>query len=124
MSSALDSLVDLLDLEELEVNIFRGRSPQEGWQRVFGGQVLGQALVAASRTVEQERVAHSLHGYFLRPGDPTIPILYQVALKTPDGMLECPLLAISRHSEGSSRTSAYDPKRTLGVLLCAACGEH
>ena len=78
MSSALDSLVDLLDLEELEVNIFRGRSPQEGWQRVFGGQVLGQALVAASRTVEQERVAHSLHGYFLRPGDPTIPILYQV----------------------------------------------
>ncbi len=78
MASALDNLLELLDLEELEVNIFRGRSPQEGWQRVFGGQVLGQALVAATRTVEEERVAHSLHGYFLRPGDPTRPILYDV----------------------------------------------
>jgi acyl-CoA thioesterase-2 len=75
---ALTNLIDLLDLEELEINIFRGRSPQEGWQRVFGGQVLGQALVAATRTVEDERLAHSLHGYFLRPGDPTIPILYNV----------------------------------------------
>jgi acyl-CoA thioesterase-2 len=78
VTKALDNLLDLLDLEELEVNIFRGRSPQEGWQRVFGGQVLGQALVAATRTVEEERVAHSLHGYFLRPGDPTVPILYDV----------------------------------------------
>jgi acyl-CoA thioesterase-2 len=78
MATALDNLLELLDLEELEVNIFRGRSPQEGWQRVFGGQVLGQALVAATRTVEEERVAHSLHGYFLRPGDPTVPILYDV----------------------------------------------
>ena len=78
MPTALENLLALLDLEELEVNIFRGRSPQQGWQRVFGGQVLGQALVAATRTVEEERVAHSLHGYFLRPGDPTVPILYDV----------------------------------------------
>ena len=78
MGTALDGLLDLLDLEELEVNIFRGRSPQDGWQRVFGGQVLGQALVAATRTVEESRVAHSLHAYFLRPGDPAIPILYDV----------------------------------------------
>ena len=74
---ALDELVSILDLEELEVNIFRGRSPQEDRQRVFGGQVAGQALVAAGRTVEQG-VVHSLHAYFLRPGDPKIPILYEV----------------------------------------------
>jgi len=73
----LDALTEILDLEELEVNIFRGRSPQEDRQRVFGGQVAGQALVAACRTVE-ERVVHSLHAYFLRPGDPKIPILYEV----------------------------------------------
>ena len=59
--------------------MFRGISPAEGWQRVYGGQVIGQALVAASRTVEDEnRIAHSLHGYFLRPGDTTIPIVYSV----------------------------------------------
>ncbi len=78
MPGALEELLGLLDLEELEVNIFRGRSPRnDGRERVFGGLVLGQALVAAARTVE-ERVAHSLHAYFLRPGDPTIPILYNV----------------------------------------------
>jgi len=79
MADGIKSLITLLDLEELEVNIFRGRSPQEDRQRVFGGQVLGQALVAATRTIEAEtRIAHSLHAYFLRPGDPAIPILYDV----------------------------------------------
>jgi len=77
MQEVLDRLIELLDLEELEVNIFRGRNPQEDRQRVFGGQVAGQALVAAGRTVEN-RVVHSLHAYFLRAGDPKIPILYEV----------------------------------------------
>jgi len=77
MSSSLDFLVDLLDLEPIEVNIFRGIQPNEERQRVFGGQVAGQALMAAGRTVEHGRV-HSLHSYFLRPGDPTVPILYEV----------------------------------------------
>ena len=77
--TALDDLVTLLDLEAIEVNIFRGRSPNENRQRVFGGQVAGQALVAATRTVDDpERFVHSLHGYFLRPGDPNVPILYEV----------------------------------------------
>ena len=76
--SALKRLLELLDLETLEVNLFRGRSPEEDRQRVFGGQVLSQALVAARRTVDEERHAHSLHAYFLRPGDPNVPILYQV----------------------------------------------
>tara|TARA_B100000941_G_C28499970_1_gene553472 strand:- start:57 stop:920 length:864 start_codon:yes stop_codon:yes gene_type:complete len=79
MGKALEELLELLDLEQIETNIFRGMSPSDGWQRVYGGQVIGQALVAASRTVEDEaRSAHSLHGYFLRPGDTTIPILYSV----------------------------------------------
>ena len=75
---ALDDLVDLLDLEPIEVNVFRGRSPDDWRQRVFGGQVAGQALVAAGRTVEPSRSVHSLHAYFLRPGDPAVPILYSV----------------------------------------------
>ncbi len=74
---AVDQLLDILDLEEFEVNLFRGRSPQTGWQRVFGGQVIGQALVAAMRTVDDERPVHSLHGYFMRPGDPSVPIVYE-----------------------------------------------
>jgi acyl-CoA thioesterase-2 len=76
--AALDDLVSLLDLEPIEVNIFRGRSPDENRQRVFGGQVAGQALVAAGRTVDPTRQVHSLHAYFLRPGDPTVPIIYEV----------------------------------------------
>jgi acyl-CoA thioesterase-2 len=79
VQTSLDELVTLLALEPIEVNIFRGRSPDENRQRVFGGQVAGQALVAAARTVDDpERLVHSLHAYFLRPGDPTVPILYEV----------------------------------------------
>jgi acyl-CoA thioesterase-2 len=78
MPTAIENLLGILDLEPLEHNLFRGRSPEDGWQRVFGGQVIGQALVAASRTVPAERKAHSLHAYFLRPGDPAVPIIYEV----------------------------------------------
>ena len=78
MGKALDRLIDLLDLEQIEVNIFRGRSPEERVQRVFGGQVAGQALVAAGRTVPPDRPVHSLHAYFIRPGDPAVPIVYLV----------------------------------------------
>jgi acyl-CoA thioesterase II len=79
MSKALDKVLDLLDLEQIEVDIFRGRSPEgERRQRVFGGQVAGQALVAAGRTVPADRHVHSLHAYFIRPGDPTVPLIYLV----------------------------------------------
>ncbi|MGW0930633.1 acyl-CoA thioesterase [Streptomyces sp. NPDC002644] len=78
MTNPAEGLVALLDLEQIEVNIFRGRSPDESLQRVFGGQVAGQALVAAGRTVEEDRPVHSLHAYFLRPGRPGVPIVYQV----------------------------------------------
>jgi acyl-CoA thioesterase-2 len=80
MNPAVRELLDILDLEPLEVNLFRGRSPQSRWQRVFGGQVIGQALVAACRTVEgvAQRPPHSLHAYFLLAGDPKVPIIYEV----------------------------------------------
>jgi acyl-CoA thioesterase II len=80
MDSAVQQLVGILDLEPLELNLFRGRSPQSRWQRVFGGQVIGQALVAACRTVEDVtmRPPHSLHAYFLLGGDPKVPIIYEV----------------------------------------------
>src|SRR6478735_6626394 len=75
MGRALD---DLIELEQLEANLFRGVSPDEDRQRVFGGQVASQALIAAGRTVDSDRHVHSLHAYFLRPGDPRIPIVYDV----------------------------------------------
>lgn len=78
MTAAMQQLLDILDLEQLEHNLYRGRSPQESWQRVFGGQTIAQALVAAQRTVDLDRHVHSLHAYFMRPGDTAIPIVYQV----------------------------------------------
>ncbi len=79
MTKALDEVIGLLDLEQIEQDIFRGDSPAgERRQRVFGGQVAGQALVAAGRTVPADRPVHSLHAYFIRPGDPTVPLVYIV----------------------------------------------
>ncbi len=77
MTAPIAEVLDLLNLEKIEENIFRGVSPKDRLQRVFGGQVLGQALMAANRTVE-DRLCHSLHAYFLRAGDPKVPILYEV----------------------------------------------
>lgn len=77
-SNPMEQLIETLDLEHIEENLYRGSSPDAGWQRVFGGQVIAQALTAAQRSVEASRFVHSLHAYFLRPGDPSIPILYQV----------------------------------------------
>src|SRR3954453_17707148 len=76
--SVLDELVELLALERIEENLFRGQSQDLGWGTVFGGQVLGQALSAAVQTVPSDRHAHSLHAYFLRPGDVSKPIVYDV----------------------------------------------
>ena len=76
--ASVDGLVDLLDLEQIEQDIYRGVSPKSRLQRVFGGQVAGQALIAAGRTVPRDRPVHSLHSYFIRPGDPAVPIVYEV----------------------------------------------
>ena len=78
MPGSVQELVDLLDLEPIEANLFRGTQPHTALQRVFGGQVAAHALVAATRTVEPAYVVHSLHSYFLRPGDVKVPIVYDV----------------------------------------------
>lgn len=78
MAAAVQDLLDILNLETLDPNLFRGRSPQTSWQRVYGGQVIAQAFVAAVRTVDASRPAHSMHAYFMLPGDPKVPIIYDV----------------------------------------------
>ncbi len=78
MNNDVAKLLDILDLEPLEINLFRGRSIAPTGGRVFGGQVISQALTAARRTVPADRIAHSMHAYFLLPGDPSIPIIYEV----------------------------------------------
>lgn len=78
MPSSAEALLQLLDLETIDLNLFRGRQPDTGRQRVFGGQVAAQSLVAATRTAPEETTVHSLHSYFLRPGDHAMPIVYDV----------------------------------------------
>ncbi len=78
MSKALQQLLDLLALEKIDENIYRGHTPETSNKRVFGGQVFAQAMRAAQDTVPEDRMVHSQHAYFLRPGDPSVPILYQV----------------------------------------------
>jgi acyl-CoA thioesterase-2 len=78
MPTSVEELVDLLDLETIDANLFRGRQPITFLQRVFGGQVAGQSLTAAARTAPDDMSVHSLHSYFLRPGDPNVPIIYDV----------------------------------------------
>ena len=78
MNPCIAELLTLLQLERLEINLFRGQSRNIVGKNVFGGQVLGQCLMAAGLTVEKDRLAHSLHGYFLRAGDTTAPIIYEV----------------------------------------------
>lgn len=77
-AASIARLIALLDVERLDDNAFRGQSTNAGWNRVYGGQVVAQALMAASRTVDDSRLCHSLHSYFMRPGDPAHPIDYQV----------------------------------------------
>jgi acyl-CoA thioesterase-2 len=95
--SALSQVLTLLDLEKIQDNIFRGLSPSEPVQRVFGGQVLAQALVAATRTVDAKRPCHSFHAYFLRPGDPTTPILYEVDRSRDGGSFTARRVAAIQH---------------------------
>jgi acyl-CoA thioesterase II len=115
VSDTLDDLLDLLDLEQIEVNLFRGRSPDETRQRVFGGQVAAQALVAAGRTMSSEgtasegtasedRPVHSLHAYFIHPGDTTVPLIYSVE-RVRDG-----------RSFTTRRVSAIQHGRTIFVM--------
>jgi acyl-CoA thioesterase II len=96
-NGGLCRLLDVLDLEQLEVDLFRGRGAATAVQRVFGGQVAGQALVAAGRTVDADRPVHSLHSYFLRPGDPSVPIIYHVERLRDGGSFSARRVATVQH---------------------------
>jgi len=114
MSRALDQLLSILDIETLEQNLFRGLSPQVGWQRVFGGQVIGQALVAAHRTVEG-RLAHSLHAYFLRAGDPAVPIIYEVDRIRDGGSFSTRRVVAIQHGQAIFSMAASFHKKEEGL---------
>ncbi|WP_349358656.1 acyl-CoA thioesterase II [Stappia sp.] len=115
MRAAVDALLSILDLEVLEHNLFRGMSPQVGWQRVFGGQVIGQALVAASRTVPEDRAVHSLHAYFLRPGDPSVPIVYEVDRIRDGGSFTTRRVVAIQHGQAIYSMSASFQTREDGL---------
>ena len=114
MSRALDQLLTILDIERLEENLFRGLSPQVGWQRVFGGQVIGQALVAANRTVNG-RLAHSLHAYFLRAGDPSVPIIYNVDRIRDGGSFTTRRVVAVQHGQAIFSMAASFHKQETGL---------
>jgi acyl-CoA thioesterase-2 len=114
-SSAIANLLSILDLEPLEDNLFRGRSPQQAWQRVYGGQILGQALVAAVRTVAPERVAHSLHAYFLLPGDLSRPIIYGVERVRDGGSFTTRRVTATQHGRAMFVMSVSFHKREPGL---------
>jgi len=99
MTGPVQELIALLDLEKVEENIFRGSNPDDSSRRVFGGQVLAQALVAASRTAPPERLCHSLHAYFLRAGDPAAPILYEVDRSRDGGSFSVRRVVAIQHGE-------------------------
>ncbi|MGH3518160.1 MAG: acyl-CoA thioesterase II [Haloechinothrix sp.] len=112
---ALDRLVALLDLEKIEENIYRGFSPPQSPVRVFGGQVAGQALVAAGRTVAPERHVHSLHAYFIRGGDPRVPIIYEVDRIRDGRSFTTRRVVAVQHGKAIFALSASFQKRESGI---------
>ena len=99
MPESVEDLVELLDLEMIDSDVYRGRQPETSLQRVFGGQVLGQALAAATRTVDPDRLVHSLHGYFLRPGDTGVPIVYRPEPTRDGGSFSSRRVVASQHGK-------------------------
>ncbi len=108
-------LVRLLDLEQIEVDLFRGGRTSEPWVRVFGGQVIGQALIAACRTVTPDRLPHSLHAYFMRPGDPHLPIVYQVSRDRDGGTFTSRRVVAIQHGKPILNLAASFQQREEGL---------
>ncbi|MFD2236467.1 acyl-CoA thioesterase II [Aureimonas populi] len=115
MNGTVDGLIRTLDLEKVEENLYRGTSPRSGWQRIFGGQVIAQALVAAQRTVPAERPVHSLHGYFMRPGDPKVPVVYEVKRIRDGGSFTTRIVIAIQHGEAIFTLSASFQKHEEGL---------
>ena len=107
-ASTLSRLLGFLDLEQVGENDFQGGSPAEPAQRVFGGQVLSQALIAASRTIDARRACHSFHAYFLRPGDPCLPILYAVDRSRDGGSFSARRVVASQQGGEKAHIRARD----------------
>jgi len=114
-NTAIADLLSILDLEQLEDNLFRGRSPQQAWQRVYGGQILGQALVAAVRTVDPQRIAHSMHAYFLQPGDLSRPIIYGVERVRDGGSFATRRVTATQHGRAMFVMSVSFHKVEVGL---------
>ncbi|WP_019994402.1 acyl-CoA thioesterase [Aureimonas ureilytica] len=115
MKDLVAKLVSTLDLERLEENLFRGTSPDVGWQRIFGGQVIAQALVAAQRTVAPDRQVHSLHGYFMRPGDPRVPVIYEAKRLRDGGSFSTRLVTAIQHGQAIFTLSASFQREEEGL---------
>ncbi len=109
------SIKEILDLEPIGENLFRGKRGEEGWRRVYGGQVLGQALTAASRTVNGDRSAHSLHSYFLLAGDPKYPIEYEVEQTRDGGSFSTRRVKALQHNKTIFTMSASFHKEEEGL---------
>jgi acyl-CoA thioesterase II len=112
--SALDDLVGLLDLERLEVNLFRGDSLDRDRVRIYGGQVLAQALMAAGRTVEPDRYVHSMHAYFLKLGDPHVPVVFDVDRIRDGGSFTTRRVVAIQHGQAIFNLAASFHKRERG----------
>ncbi len=115
MSAAMDELLRVLDLEVTGTDRFVGRSPQVGWQRVFGGQVIGQSVVAAQRTVGDDRRIHSLHCYFMRPGDPAVPIHFSVDRIRDGASFATRRVVASQHDKAIFSLSASFQREEAGL---------
>lgn len=113
--SIVNALLALLELEKLEVNIYRGQNRDLGTRRVFGGQVFAQALVAARRTVDEDRNAHSVHGYFLREGDLKAPIVYFVDRPRDGGSFTSRRVTAIQHGEAIFHLSASFHREEEGI---------
>ncbi|MBB3999780.1 acyl-CoA thioesterase II [Aureimonas pseudogalii] len=115
MNDSVASLIRTLDLERIEENLYRGNSPDVGWQRIFGGQVIAQALVAAQRTVPEDRPVHSLHGYFVRPGDPRVPVIYEVRRIRDGGSFTTRIVVAIQHGAAIFTLSASFQREEEGL---------
>lgn len=115
MSDALANLIHLLDVEEIEVDLYRGANSDPGWLRVYGGQVVAQALASAQKTIGPDRPVHSLHSYFIRPGEPQIPILYKVYRERDGGSFSTRRVNAIQHGQVIFTLAASFQKSETGL---------
>ena len=124
MSLALKNLLTLLNLEKIEEGLFRGQSEDLGLRQVFGGQVVGQALYAAKETVPEERLVHSFHSYFLRPGDSQKPIIYDVEVLRDGNSFSARRVAAIQNGKPIFYMTALSRHQKMGLSIKKRCRQH